>query len=71
MFAEDWLAEKLGKPVRFTELQINFNQSTAYGDKLICAGTLDENGSFQIAGTQDSSGKNAFTAYGNWVLINN
>lgn len=71
MFAEDWLAEKLGQPVRFTELQINFNQSTAYGDKLICSGTLDENGSFQIAGTQDSSGKNAFTAYGNCVLINN
>ena len=69
MFAEDWLAEKLGKPVRFTELQINFNQSTAYGDKLICTGTLDDDGGFQIAGTQDSSGKNAFTANGSCILI--
>ena len=69
MFAEDWLAEKLGKTVRFTELQINFNQSTAYGDKLICTGTLDDDGSFQIAGTQDSSGKNAFTANGSCILI--
>ena len=69
MFAEDWLAEKLGKPVRFTELQINFNQSTAYGDKLVCSGNLDGNGSFQIAGTQESSGKNAFSAKGSCVLI--
>lgn len=69
MFAEDWLAEKLGKPVRFTELQINFNQSTAYGEKLICTGTLDGNGGFQIAGILESSGKNAFSATGNCVLI--
>ena len=69
MFTEDWLGEKLGKPVRFSELQLNFNQSTGYGDKLICSGTLDDSGNFQIAGIQRSSGKNAFTAQGRCASI--
>ena len=69
MFTEDWLGEKLGKMVRFDELQINFNQSTGYGDKLICAGLLEEDGRFQVAGTQESSGKNAFVALGHCSTI--
>ena len=64
MFTEDWLSEKSGRMVRFDELQINFNQSTGYGDKLSCTGILDDNGNFQVSGTQESSGKNAFTAQG-------
>ena len=69
MFTEDWLGEKLGKPVRFDELQINFNQSTGYGDRLICSGTLDANGDFQVSGTQESSGKNAFVSSGHCSII--
>ena len=68
MFTEDWLGEKLGKMVRFDELQINFNQSTGLGDKLSCTGTLDKEGNFQVSGIQESSGKNAFTAQGHCLI---
>ena len=62
MFTEDWLGEKCGSLVRMKELQLNFNQTTPFGEKLICSGALDENGDFYVEGLQNSSGKNAFQA---------
>lgn len=64
MFTEDWLGEKCGSLVRMKELQLNFNQTTPFGEKLICSGALDENGDFYVEGLQNSSGKNAFQARG-------
>ena len=68
MFTEDWLGMKLGKLLRFDELQINFNQSTVCGENLCCSGNLDENGTFQVTGAQESSGKNAFIAQGHCIV---
>ena len=64
MFTENWLGKQLDAPARFHEIQINFNQSTAIDETLLCAGTLHEDGRFSVSGTQQNSGKNAFIAQG-------
>ena len=64
MFTENWLGRQLDAPARFREIQINFNQSTAIDETLICTGTLHDDGRFCVSGTQQNSGKNAFIAHG-------
>lgn len=64
MFTEDWLGEKTQSLVRMREIQINFNLSTPFREKLICRGVLGENCSFYVSGTQQSNEKNAFQAQG-------
>lgn len=64
MFTEDALAKKSQSLIRMTELQLNFNNSTAVNERLLCSGTVDKEGFFYIAGTNEASGKNAFQARG-------
>ncbi|MBQ8444875.1 MAG: hypothetical protein IJX22_00615 [Opitutales bacterium] len=62
-FTSDWLAQKLGKAVRFKELQINFNRAMVFGEELRVSGRLDGN-AFFVEGTDSASGKNSFHAQG-------
>ena len=71
MFTENWLGRQLDAPARFREIQINFNQSTAIDETLICTGTLHDDGRFCVSGTQQNSGKNAFIANGICDRVNN
>lgn len=64
MFTEDWLGKKTNSLVRMKSLQLNFNQTTAFQEKLICSGVLNEDGSFYVAGVNEISGKNSFQAQG-------
>ncbi|MBQ9088381.1 MAG: hypothetical protein IJY46_06345 [Lentisphaeria bacterium] len=70
MFTEDYLGKVTGKLVRFKEIQINFNSSTAMGEILDCSGNVNkENLSFYVEGIQQSSGKNAFQAQGSFEIM--
>lgn len=70
MFTEDFLGCRTSSLVRMSELQINFNASTTFGDHLLCRGMLESSGgAFYVEGTQQSSGKNAFQAQGIWQAI--
>ena len=69
MFIEDMLGMKSGGLVRMTEVQINFNASTALNDTLLCSGKLADDGTFYAQAVQQSSGKNAFQAQGSRVKI--
>lgn len=62
-FAGDWVAQKSGKPVRFKELQINFNRAMQFGETLSVCGRIDGN-TFFVEGTDCASGKNSFHAQG-------
>ena len=64
MFTEEWLAEKTGSLIRMTELQLNFNGSTGFGEELVCTGNIGSNGEFYVEGTHTVSGKNSFQARG-------
>lgn len=68
MFAEDWLGEKMGGPVRMKEIQVNFNYTTAFGEHLTCKGNASEE-SFYIEGTHSDNGKNSFQATGFYEKI--
>ena len=69
MFTEDWLGVKCGSLVRMKELQLNFNQTTPFGEKLCCSGALGEDETFYVEGLQNSSGRNAFQARGCFETI--
>lgn len=69
MFTEDWLGAKNGSLVRMKELQLNFNQTTPFGEKLNCSGALEADGSFYVEGVQNTGGKNAFQAQGRFEEI--
>ena len=68
MFCEDYLGEACGKLVRMTEVQLNFNASTACRELLAVSGSTDDDGTFYIQGI-NSSGKNAFQAQGSFDVI--
>ena len=63
MFTEDWLGEYTRSLVRVREIQVNFNQSTAFRAHLTCRGRLEGSGAFYVEGLQES-GRNAFQARG-------
>ena len=70
MFTEDWLGIQTNSLVRMHELQLNFNCSTAMGEELLCNGSLNsQTGDFYVEGSQQSSGKNAFQAFGSCRMI--
>lgn len=69
MFTEDFLGKNSRSLVRMTELQLNFNASTALGEELVCRGSAGADGNFYVAGTNRNSGKNAFQAQGTFELI--
>ena len=66
MFTEDWISQQAAAPVRMTEIQINFNSSTAFGETLAVSGLLTGPGRFFVSGTNQRTGKNAFQASGSW-----
>ena len=68
MYSEDWLAEMHKAPSRMTEIQINFNHTTGYGDTLKCSGKIDD-GAFYVEGVLASCEKNAFQAQGTYEII--
>lgn len=64
-YAMDWVAQKLGAPMRFKQLQINFNREMVFGEKLAVRGKIDGN-AFFVEGTDCDSGKNSFHAQGSF-----
>ena len=69
MFTEDWLGVKTDSLIRMKEIQLNFNGSTALGEKLICSGNLDQEGNFYVEGIRGNDGKNSFQARGCCEII--
>ena len=63
-FTEDWLGEAATSLIRMRDIQLNFNSSTAFRDRLDCSGHCDTDGNFYVEGVQQSSGRNAFQARG-------
>lgn len=68
LFTEDWLGEQSKAPVRMKEIQINFNQTTGFGEHLCCSGMTDS-GYFYVEGVHSGSTKNAFQAQGFYDII--
>lgn len=66
-YAMDWLSRKLGKHVRFKEIQINYNRAMTFGETLVVSGRTDGD-TFAVEGIDRASGKNSFQARGTFAL---
>ena len=62
MFAQDWLAAKLGYPVRVKSIRVNFNFALRLGESIICTGGNDGDSFRAVGHTPD--GKNVFACDG-------
>lgn len=67
-YALDWVARKLGKHVRFKEIQINYNRAMTFGETLVVTGSLDGN-TFAVEGADRGDGKNSFQARGTFEAM--
>lgn len=66
-YALDWVSRKLGKHVRFNEIQINYNRAMTFGETLVVTGKL-EGDTFRVEGIDRESGKNSFQACGTFSV---
>lgn len=67
-YALDWVSRKLGKHVRFKDIQINYNRAMMFGETLVVKGALDGN-TFAVEGADSADGKNSFQARGTFEVI--
>ena len=65
MFAQDWLAAKLGYPVRINTIRVNFNFALRLGESIVCTGENDGS-SFRVAG-HTPEGRNVFASDGTFA----
>ena len=49
--AQDWLASVRGGPVKFRDIQLNFNHAVKFGQTMRCGGVLNPDGSFAVSGS--------------------
>jgi len=66
VYARDWLAARLARPVRLVDMQINFNAALVFGDTMRCLGEADEQ-QFRVDGVA-ADGRNVFQAAGHFVV---
>ncbi len=69
-YALDWISEKLGKLIRFQEIQVNYNRAMMLGEDLIVSGAILPDNRFYVEGTDRASGKNSFQASGIYAELN-
>ena len=62
----DWLSAKLGRFVRFKDIQINYNQAMLLNGELAVRGKLTADNGFYVEGTDCAGGKNSFQASGSY-----
>lgn len=62
----DWLCAKLGRFVRFKDIQINYNQAMLLNGEVEITGALLDNNGFYVEGTDIAGGKNSFQAAGSY-----
>jgi acyl-ACP thioesterase len=65
MFAQDWIAARLGYPVRLGAIRVNFNFALRLFETIVCTGELDGN-SFRVVG-HTPEGKNVFASDGTFA----
>ena len=65
MFAQDWLAAKLGYPVRIGTIRVNFNFALRLGESIVTSGEINGD-SFRAVG-HTPEGKNVFACDGTFV----
>lgn len=65
MFAQDWIAAKLGCPVRIGTIRVNFNFALRLFETIVCTGELDGD-KFRVVG-HTAEGKNVFACDGTFA----
>ena len=65
MFAQDWIAAKLGYPVRINTIRVNFNFALRLFESIVCTGELNGD-SFRVVG-HTAEGKNVFACDGTFA----
>ena len=65
MFAQDWIAAKLGCPVRIKTIRVNFNFALRLFETIVCTGELDGD-RFRVVG-HTPEGKNFFACDGTFA----
>ena len=65
MFAQDWLAAKLGYPVRVNSIRVNFNFALRLFESVVCTGDIDGD-AFRVTG-HTPEGKNVFVCDGTFA----
>ena len=65
MFAQDWLAAKLGYPVRVNSIRVNFNFALRMGESIVTTGGIDGESFRAVGHTPD--GRNVFACDGTFA----
>ncbi len=65
MFAQDWLAAKLGYPVRVNSIRVNFNFALRLGESIVTTGEINGDSFRSVGHTPD--GKNVFACDGTFA----
>ena len=65
LFAQDWLARKIGTPVRVNSIRVNFNSALRLFDEIVCSGVIDGD-FFRVVG-HTPDGRNVFASDGTFA----